>query len=312
MWGIMTQIAQKRLYFDISAEADENQATDLYLDIAAALTAVNRKQYHQFTESGDPLCYTVTITALKTGKPLTVATAANTWTTANAAKKTAVGWKKQLKKAGIRHSELPTYAKRFRCAFDSGAVSTGNSQAILLQLVPDGSPEVGEVFGDRLFTDYASPDGGTISYSTSNEVSFLPVSETDGADPYKPVLCGDTAAGTEIFGMIFEFLKSRRNMREESDPTDEFPDGDGLMNTLYAVSETKADDITEAAEFYNTERPYSLSDAPRPVVGAYVTAGTTNYRETFNVPLGLLKFDGEFGLATTDAFIVDVEAVYEM
>ena len=311
--GNMAQIAQTRLYFDFGTSQGQNVATDVYIDLAAALTAVNRKQYHQFTASGDPLCYTVTITALKTLKPLSVETAPNTWTTANAAKKTAVGWRRQLAKAGIRHSELPTYAKRFRCAYDSGAVSSGNSQAILLQAVPDGAPLAGEEHGDRLFTDYSSPDTGTISYATSNEVSFLPVSETDAADPYKPVLMGDTAAGTQIFGMIAEFLKSRRNMREESDPTDEFPDGDGLMNTLYAISETKADDIVEAAEFYNTERPYSISDATRPVIGARVTAdpGGLN-RETFNVPLGLLKFSGEFEIATDDAFIIDVQAVYEM
>ena len=306
----MTQIAQKRLLFDITASANQNQSTDIYLDIPAALTAVNRKQYHQFSASGDPLCYTVTITNLKSSKPLVISTASNTWSTANAAKKTAVGWKKQLKKAGIRHSELPTYAKRFRCAFDSGAVSTGDSQAILNQLVPDGTLEAdGE--GDRLFTDYSSPDGGTISYSTSNEVSFLPVSETDGADPYKPVLVGDTAANN-IFGMIFEYLKSRRNMREETDPSDEFPDADGLMNTLYAISESKADDVTDAASGYNTERPYSVSDAPRAVLGAMVTANTTENRSTFSVPLGLLKIEGEFGLTTGDQFIIDVEAVYEM
>jgi hypothetical protein len=309
--GNMAQIAQKRLFFNFSTVSGENQATDVYLDIPAALSAVNRKQYHQFTAKGDPLCYNVTVTAVRSTKLLNFATAPNTWTTANAARKTAVGWKKQLVKAGIRHSELPTYAKRFRCAYDVGAVSTtGNVQSILNQMIPDGSPAEDATYGTRLFTEYSAPDGGTISYNTSNEISLLPLSEVDGADAYKPLLIGDTSG--DDFGMIYEYLLSRRNMREETDPSAEFPSFAGLMNTLYAVSETKADDVTKAAANYNTERPYSQTDASREVLGALVMADTTNNRESFAVPLGLLKLTGEFGISTNDAFIVDVTAVYEM
>ena len=115
--GIMAQIAQKRLYFSFAASASqENDVNDVYLDIPAALTAVNRKQYHQFTAKGDPLCYTVTVTGLITDRELKFCTAPNTWTTRNAAKKTAAGWMEQMKNSNIRMSELPTYARRFRCA----------------------------------------------------------------------------------------------------------------------------------------------------------------------------------------------------
>ncbi len=304
----MTQIAQKRLYFRIGASSvTENDVTDVYLDIAAALTAVNRKQYHQFTNSGDPLCYTVTVTNLKSAKPLVVCTAANTWTTANAAKKTAVGWKEQMKNSGIRMSELPTYAKRFRCAFDSGAVPSGASQQSLQNhLVPDGCD------GSRLFTPFDAPDGTSISYSTSNEVSLLALE--DGATEYRPVLTGITA--TVFFGMCHEYLESRRNMREESDPTTEFPSSGGLMNTLFAETEVLADEVTKAASLYNNQRPYSEDNASESVFAGYVAANTTNYRETFSAPLGLLKFVAPVGqsaaLNEDDEFVVDIEAVYEM
>ena len=150
----MAQIAQKRLYFTIGASSTEqNDSGDVYLDIPAALTAVNRKQYHQFTRSGEPLCYTVTVSNLASTKPITIVTAPNTWTTRNAAKKTAVGWKTQLKNSSIRMSELPTYAKRFRCAFDSGALTTGaGNQYLDNHLVPDNGPAAGEAVGTRLFT----------------------------------------------------------------------------------------------------------------------------------------------------------------
>ena len=305
--GIMTQIAQKRLYFKIgAASATENDDADVYLDIAAALTAVNRKQYHQFTKSGDPLCYTVTVTNLKSAKPLEICTAPNTWTTRNAAKKTAVGWREQLKHSNIRMSELPTYARRFRCGFDSGMVaSSGSAQGLQNHLVPDGCD------GTRLFTAYDAPDGTSIDYFSSNEIAILAVDES--GDYLKSVLIGESDPSSEkTFGMLSEYLLSRRNMREESDPTTEFPSKAGLMNTLFATSETLADDVTDAVSEYNIARPYSEVNAYEAVLGAYCVAETTNYQETFSVPMGLLKFSGEFELNEDDEFFVDVEAVYEM
>jgi len=313
--GNMAQIAQKRLWFSIGdgTPTDQNETTDIYLDIPAALTCVNRKQYHQFTRSGDPLCYTVTLTNITSSKQITVVTAPNTWTTRNAAKKTAVGWKKQLQNSAIRMSELPTYAKRFRCAFDVGAVPTGAGQQSLdNHLVPDAGPSSGESEGTRLFTPYTDPLGGAadISYFNSNEICLLNADADDPTVEFKAVLMGVSTA--DDFGMVCEYLQSRRNMREASDPLVEFPAAGGLMNTLFADSEVLADDVTKAAMDYNTTRPYTEVDTCYPVWGASVESRTTNYKETFSVPLGLLKITGEFGLAIGDTFCVDVEAVYEM
>ena len=307
----MAQIAQKRLYFqfDGASSDTENDTGDVYLDIPAALTAVNRKQYHQVTAAGDPLCYTVTIRALFTAKPIVACTAPNTWTTRNAVKKTAVGWKKQLKNSGVRMSELPTYARRFRCAFEKTAHPSGlNQQSLYNHMVPD------DCGGKRLFTPYAAldPADADITYFTSNEVVMLSIaSEANPDEPYRCSLLGDTDAAGTSFGMIYEFLKSRRNMRTESDPSVEFPDSDGLMNTIFATSESLADDVTLAVTDYNVERPYDEVSASKSVVGAVVEPVTANYTETFSAPLGLIKMDG-FGLIDGDQFIVDVEAVYEM
>jgi len=307
----MAQIAQKRLYFKIDSDTPQdpvqNQLSFVNIDIAACLTAVNRKQYHQFTAKGDPLCYTVTVTAIDMANPLTMITAANTWTTKNAAKKTAVGWKKQMKNSGIRMSELPTYARRFRAAFSDRGVDDGaNTQFLKDALCPDGAD------GKRLFTPYQSPDSGSVTYENANDVCLLALD--DGGYDWKCVLTGQTndgGSGARTFGMIYEYLKSRRNMREESDPTTEFPDTDGLMNTLFATSEELADDVTGAVDDYMIARPYSEHDAALAVWSAECKDGTTNYRETFSAPLGLLRIGGA-GLAENDEFIIDVEAVYEM
>ena len=306
----MAQIAQKRLYFKcgsaIPTDPVENAPKDIHIDIASCLTVVNRKQYHQVTAKGDPLCYTVTVTNIHSNFPLRFCTAPNTWTTANAVRKTAVGWKEQMKNSNIRMSELPTYARRFRAAIDFRAVDSGvDTQILKDHMCPDGCD------AKRLFTPYFAPDGSKITYETANDVTLLALDE-DALGDFKAVLTGNTSsgAGGRFFGMIYEYLKSRRNMREESDPTTEFPDTDGLMNTLFATSEELADDVTGAVDEYMRARPYSESDASDSVWAAQVTEATTNYRETFSAPLGLIKLDSAW--EEDDEFIIDVEAVYEM
>jgi hypothetical protein len=165
-----------------------------------------------------------------------------------------------------------------------------------------------------LFTPYTDPLGGSadISYASSNEICLLVTTADDpaGAVEYKALLCG--ASGADDFGMIHEYLESRRNMREASDPDVEFPAATGLMNTLFADSEMLADEVTKAAADYNTNRPYTEANASEPIWACTVEAATPNYQETISVPLGLLKITGAFGLTDGDQFCVDVEAVYEM
>ena len=311
IWGIMTQIAQKRLFFSVQAAASdsENDSDDIYLDVASALTAVNRKQYHQVRSNGDPLCYTVTVTAVDTAKPFQASTAANTWTTRNAAKKTAVGWKRQMKNAGIKLRDLPTYARRFRCAYEADAVASGvNEQHLSTHLCPDGSD------GTILFDSYTTPDGGAVTYDNSNDIVLLPISEDDPDEAYKACLLGVTNAAGMTFGMTHEFLLSRRNMREETDMSTEFPSTLGLMNTLYAVSEELADDVVGAVDAYSITRPYSESNAVEDVFAAHISSENGGINSmTFDAPLGLIKFepfDGSW--AGDDQFMVEVHAVYEM
>ncbi len=162
-------------------------------------------------------------------------------------------------------------------------------------MVPDGCD------GTRLFTPYDAPDGGSIDYFSSNEIVMVAID--DLAANYRCSLLGPTDAGGTSFGMIHEYLKSRRNMREETDMETEFPDDDGIMNSLFATAEELADNIVGAVDDYNISRPYTEANAEESVLGAQVTAATTNYRETFSAPLGLLKFTG------TGVF-TDLDVVY--
>jgi len=308
--GHMAQPEQTRLYFKLGLAHDfENDVDDIYLDLAAALTTVNRKHFHQVKKNGNPLCYTVTLTAIATSKPITAVTAPNTWTTRNAAKKTAIGWKQQIKNAGLKLRDLPTYARCFRCAFDSDSV-TGvvNDQSLYNHLTPDASD------GTSLFTPYNTPDGGAVTYYNSNEVVLLPIAEDTPDEAYRAVLLGDTGVAGMTFGIIDEFLKSRRNMREETDMTSEFPDADGLMNTLFAVSEELADDVVSAVQGYSTTRPYTETNAVESVHAGTVvsTPATGPTQSTFQAPLGLIKFENANDWSANDEFMIDVHAIYEM
>jgi len=301
-----------------------NETTYEYIDLAAAMSAVNRKQFHQVKRNGQPLCYAITVTALSTKSGFTVQTAENNWTVKNAVKKAAIGWKRQLKHGGVKVSDLPTYAKRFRVGMEEGAYkSIASNQYLDNQLVP--------IMGDMVtsaFEEYTDGLGNDANYENTNEIVMVPV-ETDPdvgtVVEYRMKLLGDTTQSN--LGIVCEFLKSRRNIRDASDPTLEFPDIDNLLDPLFATADELTDDIVEAAQDFNTQRPYDETGTCELYTGAvmFPTAGASGIQRVSMVaPLGLLKIGG---IAETrdsgqdqsytapfqsDVFTVDVHAIYEM
>lgn len=317
-----------RLFFNygaatgVSPNGNPNTTEDVYIDLAAAMSAVNRKQYHQVKRDGTPLCYAITVTAIKSKNGMVLATAPNNWTTRNAVKKTAVGWKRQLKHGGVKVSDLPTYAKRFRCGFDKDAIkSTAGQQYLVEHLQPILADQVSGAF--RAYTDAM---GDSATYYNTNEVVMVPVETDPDAGTvveYRMALLGDTDTG--IFPIIHEYLKSRRNIRDSSDPTLEFPDTDNLLDPLFATADELTDDIVEAAQDYNTARPYTETESYKATVGCTITTTATGIvqKESLVAPLGLLKIQGTLADATvevpsylandvTDSFWIDVHAIYEM
>jgi len=293
---------------------------DVYIDLAAAMTAVNRKQYHQVKKNGQPLCYSVTVTAQTSRFGTLFQTAPNSWTTRNAVKKTAIGWKRQLKHGGIKMSDLPTYAKRFRCAFDENAHTGGaGTQSLFSHLEP--------ILADQhtsAFTEYTDSLANLASYTNTNEIVMVPVGPDGAVVDYRMDLLGISSSGE--FGIISEFLKSRRNIRDASDPTLEFPDPDNLLDPLFATAEELSDDIVDAVDDYSTQRPYDETGANELTLGCEfkTTAPGINQQQSFVAPLGLIKLEGILQPDWTtgepvysaqdggDRFYIDVHAIYEM
>jgi len=295
--------------------------SNVYIDLAAAMSCTGRKQYHQVKKDGTPLCYAVTVTTFESKSGSNFVTAANNWTTRNAVKKTAIGWKRQLRHGGIKMSDLPTYAKRFRCALEEDALSNvGSGQGILKQLQP-----IGTNMYSALFKSYTDALGNPATYGTTNEVVMVPVGPDGAVVDYRMMLLGNSSSG--YFGVTSEYLKSRRNIRDASDPTLEFPDPDNLLDPLFATAEELSDDIVDAVDDYNTQRPYDeTASIEGRVAGATESTAVGIVQSTsFVAPLGLIKLTGliepdwESGEATytpandkADRFFIDVHAIYEM
>ena len=313
-----------RLYFNYGIgthpSVSPNDIQDLYIDLAAAMSAVNRKQHHQVQKDGSPLAYAVSVTVHSCKSGMKFMTALNNWTTKNAVKKTAIGWKRQLMHGGVKMSDLPTYAKRFRCALEPQAISAGSGRSLALNMQPILADEY-----TPAFSSYTDSLGDNATYSNTNEIVMVPVGPDGAVVEYKMKLIGDSASGQ--FGVISEYLKSRRNIRDASDPTLEFPDPDNLLDPLFATAEELSDDIVDAVQDYNTQRPYDEEGSNELTVGCKVIPTVAGIAQQFSfvVPLGLIKIQGPLvtpwnsgGDATYapmfnfDSWTIDVHAIYEM
>jgi len=316
------------------AVGNPNSVTDRYIDLSVDMSSVNRKQYHQVKANGQPLDYAVTVTALSTKNGLTFQTAQNNWTTRNAVKKTAIGWKRQLKHGGVRISDLPVYARRFRCLMEQDNVGGASHQYPLLAIEA--------ILADQItpaFSAYSTPDPSETAPSVIvnrgdvSECVMIPHEIDPAGSPgvvtdFRMKLLGasDKTAGDGTFGVISEFLKSRRNMGTFSDPDVQFPDSDNLLDTLYATADELTDDIVEAAEDYMTNRPYDETGTDELYMGARFQPGATGaaiQSSSFVAPLGLIKLGGILQVWDSgepeytdpyifDQFMIDVHAIYEM
>lgn len=306
---------QKRMFF----QAEEG---DTYIDFAAALSACNRKQYDQMKRDGTPLCYSFTISSVGKSniKTAVVSSMAPGWTTRNAAKMAAVGWKKQLKHAGVRIRDLPTYGKSCRVALEPAGtaeitLTSGKKvQGLAGNYVPQNST------GGSLFTSYTDAAGDTISYDSANTIVTLAITDATGTTTDQNMVMRGAAGGD--FGVVDEYLGSRRQ-QDTLDEDTPGPSSTNKMTSLFSTAEEMSDDIIEAVSDYSDNRPYNISDAddlhfigefgivldPGVVLGQTYAQPQLTSTISGVAPLGLVKVLG-FGVG--DEFVVDIHSIYEM
>lgn len=288
-----------------------------YLDCAAALSATNRKQYHQFKRDGTPLAYHLRITQTGggTGADTIIETAANNWTVRNACKQFAIGWKKQLEHAGIKLSDLSPYGRRPRVALEEEGLNQATVHGkTIIQLANFLEPYRNDQYGTALwFPGYNDAAGNAVAYEDANMLTDVAVDDAAGTPTFgeSVMICG--AAATE-FRIVKQYNISRRNI--PTTDTEDIAAPTSKMMTLFSTAETMSDDIVESIDDYGDWQPYDGSNHSESVVQVATLAppvdSADNYppsTDTIIAPLGLVKFTPTVKNTT---YFVEVLAVHEM
>ena len=337
----MAQCEQTRLYFTILGEA---QGANAYIDLSSAMSAANRKQYHQVTKGGDALCYRVAVTAIK-GE--TVFSGLNSqFLICNAVKQTTLGWKAQMRHGGIKIRDLPSWGRRPRFGLErfqlvensrtQGGVDDPVFEISDLNLEPQISPG-----GANWFTTYDSTDGTAnvdVFYHSgaapdafnmsANQVTQVTITDGAGVETNVPlVMCGNDA---NHFSVIREYFRARR-AQPDVDLGTPGADPHSQMLNLFSIAEEMSDDIVDAVEHYMDYKPYTpelqtnvfddlvqlghvsaftagTSNTSVPAVGTSTSNHYPPLTDVIDAPFGLLQIDG----ADSNNFQIDVLAIYEM
>lgn len=297
----------------------EPVATAHTIDLAACLTAINRKQYHQ-TKNLKPLAYHFRAQAIDVdSSSIQFTTAPNTWTTRNAVIKLGAMYRKHLSNNGLRLSQLPKYGREMRLGLETGKGYThgegSDGFAASATLATSGTayalpPRSGHVGGSgTVFTSYTNTDGDSATFYNTNDLTLISVPETaaDGEPETVVVsLLGTTDHGANDLALIPEYLGSRRNADDDVEVDAHFPEDTNLLMRIGSTADEHFDDVIDALEETGDMRPYDEAGAnSRVLQGALMANG--DYCSGI-APLGLLRFDG----TADQEFIITVTAITEM
>ncbi len=301
-----------------------------FVDLAQCLTVINKKQYHQTSRKGVPLCYAFTIQSIVQGEAFPILTLPKTWCVRNSVTKLYAGWRKQMKDAGFRLSDLSPYGRRLRLGFTDSAVDdttgylSGSIEPYYQSATSgDGTPQ-------PVFEPYDTDSGFEVTYSIAGEVTTIVVpSDTEGSAPMElpaVMLSESTGATTTRFRAVGQYLRSRNVMREDQSPDDSSLDPANFLVRLFSGAQPETDEILTEAQEFQEVRPYTMeldgssNFASEFETSTYIdlnTMSTTNSGMYSGVaPLGLIclgDIDGTGDTTTAaDQFLVTVHAIYEM
>ena len=314
------QTEQRNLFFTVVGDE-----TSGYIDLAACMTAANRKQYHQVTGDGNPLAYRCTVVAIK--GPLKLFAAQMGFITGNAVKMTAQGWLAQMKHANIKRKDLPKYGKRPRFALESGAWTVDTAFRAGASITGISALHLQPMHGTDIVTDlyiapggYLASDGMQVFYRTQSPTALGKVCAnmistvvTPGEIEEPLVLLGNAP---NEFNVIDEYRSGRRSAADV-DVSDTIPEGD--MSNLFSIAEESSDEIEAGLEEYMDWTPFvpdqvltnPFDELTQVADVSNATSASIQYPPiagVFDAPLGLLKIDA----AETNVFEISVEAIYEM
>ena len=208
--------------------------TNAYLDTAAELSVIGRKNHHQVTEKGVPLVYDLLVkitapTFNNSNAPYVEGacyTAPNSWQTRNAVRQAHILRDEQREEAGVSKESIGRYAKTLRLnmdsnmhsvAYDREEVEAATQQRIYAYSeIDDSAPAKGDVF-----------TGGVWDYSQLAQFTEDAVSGVTTGDPFYLNVCGGHSAAAPgpytYVGVLQAYNQRRQTTLDDSTVT---PGGD--------------------------------------------------------------------------------------
>lgn len=282
-----------------------------YIDLSKGLTLANYRNYDQF-KNDKPQAYVVT--ARLSNPSASVDTIPTSWVHRNAMVKTAAAWRAMLRKAGIKKSELNTYGKELRLAFD--ATHSSNWCVSGQELMPDNTLDRYEAEDGVFVTAVGNAegalggfDGTSVLYAFDHTKMTVP---SAAADTDAGVWQGHVI-GTETTGIVKQYVDSRSGSVDVEDTDLEgVPeiDPDSYLRLMLSDNEESADDVMEDVKDYGDFRPYSIAGAETQITEAIPEDANVAGQDTqFIAPLGLLKWNS---VNASDRLFITVQAISEM
>jgi hypothetical protein len=262
---------------------------------------------------------------------VTVITAPNNWTTRNAVKKMSAAWKKQLRDAGIKEKDMGTYSKRLRLPLTAGMSASGTGVMTGTMVPQQWSIKDGGFVA--AFQTYTTADGETVTYGEAGEFTRVAIPDEVGAGDSVEMnltLLGmsDPIAANDYFGVIDEYLGSRGGVIDEPASSQQLPESDNLMQTMFSSTQPSTDEVIEAVEDFQDFRPYNdgeLDSSASPVTATDLPERATQHGKlapqtpyaadssvttiTIDAPLGLIELNGAVNKGVFD---IVVHSIYEM
>ena len=275
----------------ICAEIDTGATSvggQYYLDAAAELSKLERKNWTQTKRDGTPLVYDLLVT-LTTDESTTIeyscSTAPNNWQTRNAVKMAKKLRDRLWKDSGVKPGMIGTYAKELRCNLDSGMHAVTYSPAV------SGGDSIERIYAHSAMRPASAGvfTGGTWDYSELG-------THLDAG--FNLNVCGDHNAAEPgpytYVGCIVAYNQARQTVQAESPLTGDLVDTDSPFMQVVPQTDT-ADEILDHVEIYGDAPPYDRSvsgDSDALHIAAFgVLNNQSGLNQSFRIqaPLGLVK-----------------------
>lgn len=230
---LMTTTANKM----ISAVRSNAATQDLYLDFAAEMSKVDRKNHFQVSSKGVPLVYDLSVTISTPNNAFNstpdkviqstavVYTVPNNWQTRNAVRMTHFEREHLRREAGVKKGSIGRYAKNMRFNMDEEMYGvTYNPAASLADIAPAtqrvyamysidtvGHPTLSSNVAGQVF------DGGVWDYT---QLAQVEKGDADRADAFYLNVCGDHSASApgpyDYIGVLMAYNQRRQTVQDDA------------------------------------------------------------------------------------------------